>query len=175
MNKILIVVDMQNDFLYDALANKEGASLVPKMRDKIKDYLEEGYKVVFTRDTHNENYMETEEGKNLPIPHCIKGTIGWQISDYFKEFITNETEIFDKVTFGSDKLYNYLSNNNFDEIELIGVCTDICVIVNAMTIKTFAKEAVINVHKNLCAGTTIENHEIALKAMSNCQINIVED
>ncbi len=174
-NKLLIVVDMQNDFLFGALANKEGIVIIPQMRDEIRQYREDGNTVVFTRDTHAENYMETEEGKNLPVPHCIKGTKGWEITSYLKEFIDEDTEVFDKVTFGSDELYNYLDNfgYGFDEIKLVGVCTDICVIANAVLAKTACPNTHIVVDASLCAGVTPESHETALKAMEALQIEVI--
>ncbi len=174
LNKLLVVVDMQNDFLFDALENKAGTAIIPQMRDKIRAYREEGHTVVFTRDTHFENYMETEEGKNLPVPHCIKGTHGWEITDYLKEFIKEDTEVFDKVTLGSDALYNYLDNHGheFDVIELVGVCTDICVIANAVLAKTACPNAHIVVDASLCAGVTPESHDTALKAMESLQIEV---
>lgn len=173
-NKLLIVVDMQNDFLFDALKNKEGAALIPQMQDKIREYMEDGYEVVFTRDTHADNYMETEEGKNLPVPHCIKGTHGWEIVDSLKEFVTEDTKVFDKVTFGSDGLYKYLETygHKFDEIEFIGVCTDICVISNAVLAKTACPNTHIVVDASMCAGVTPEAHETALKAMESLQIEV---
>jgi nicotinamidase-related amidase len=171
-NKLLIVVDMQNDFLFDALKNKVGAALIPQMQDKIREYMEDGYEVVFTRDTHAYNYMETEEGKNLPVPHCIKGTHGWEIVDSLKEFVTEDTKVFDKVTFGSDGIYKYLETygHKFDEIELIGVCTDICVISNALILKSLLPEIDVYVYDDLCAGLSPEAHEAALTVMKDCQI-----
>ena len=173
-NKLLIVVDMQNDFCFGALANPMAVSVIPQIVDEIKAYKSEGNKVVFTRDTHAENYMETEEGKNLPVPHCIKGTKGWELVDYIKELVTDEDEVFDKVTFGSDGLYNYLDNygSSFDEIELVGVCTDICVISNAVLAKTACPNAHIVIDAGCCAGVTVESHETALNAMKALQMEV---
>lgn len=177
-NKLLGVIDMQNDFLFGTLANKAGVAIIPQMMDEIRQYREEGNTVIFTRDTHDENYLETEEGKNLPVPHCIKGTKGWEITDYLKEFITADTKVFDKSTFGSSKLFNYLaylreSGHVFDEIKLVGVCTDICVIANAIIAKTACPNTHIVVDASLCAGVTPESHEIALKAMEALHIEVI--
>ena len=171
MKKILVVVDMQNDFISGVLGTPEAKSIVPKVKEFIDNYDGD---IVYTQDTHYENnYLETQEGKNLPIKHCIKYTEGWEICKELEPFKSDDISY--KASFGSPDLAERIADYMYDQVDIVGLCTDICVIVNAMTIKTFAKEAVINVHKNLCAGTTIENHEIALKAMSNCQINIVED
>lgn len=174
MNKLLIVVDMQNDFLFDALANKEASAIVPALRDKIKKYKDEGYTIVFTRDVHEKNYLHTEEGKNLPIEHCIRNTKGCEIIDYLKEFIDNNVKVFDKDTFGSKRLFKWLEicDINFTEIELVGVCTDICVISNAIIAKTVRPNAHIVVDASCCAGVTPESHDNAINAMKSLHIEI---
>lgn len=174
--KLLIVIDMQNDFLTGALRNEEGIKIIPSVVKKIKEYKENDDLIIATRDTHFENYLETQEGKNLPFIHCIKGTKGWEIEDSIKEAL-GEVKIFDKLTFGSKELGFYLKEHyeniqNDLEIELVGVCTDICVISNAMIIKANLPEARITVDSSLCAGVTIESHLTALKAMEMCQIKI---
>lgn len=171
MKKILVVVDMQNDFIDGALGTKEAVAIVPAVKKKIQEF--EG-KVLFTRDTHEENYMETQEGKNLPVPHCIKGTKGWQIRRELEELRTEAA--IDKVTFGSEDLGMLLKEMNHREtiesITLIGLCTDICVISNAMLIKAFLPETPIIIDAACCAGVTPESHKNALAAMKVCQIAV---
>ena len=171
MQNILIVVDMQNDFIDGTLGTKEAVAIVPKVEEKIRNF--DG-KVFFTRDTHETYYLETQEGKNLPVPHCIRGTDGWQIR---KELdVLRKTEPIDKETFGSTDLAGELVTINEDEeigsITLVGLCTDICVISNAMLLKAFLPETPIIVDASCCAGVTPKSHETALDAMRMCQINI---
>ena len=173
MQNILLVIDMQNDFIDGALGTPEAVAIVPKVREKIRNF--DGT-VLFTRDTHGENYMETQEGKNLPVPHCIRGTEGWQIRPELEEL--RVTEPIDKGTFGSDELGKILRDLNDEDpigiITVIGLCTDICVISNALLAKAFLPEVPIEVDASCCAGVTPESHENALKAMASCQIRIVE-
>ena len=173
MQNILLVIDMQNDFIDGALGTPEAVAIVPKVREKIRSF--DGT-VLFTRDTHGENYMETQEGKNLPVPHCIRGTEGWQIRSELEEL--RVTEPIDKGTFGSDELGKILRDLNDEDpigtITVIGLCTDICVISNALLAKAFLPEVPIEVDASCCAGVTPESHENALKAMASCQIRIVE-
>lgn len=168
--KILIVVDMQNDFIDGALGTSEAVSILPKVIDKIKNF--KGA-VFATRDTHDENYLKTQEGANLPVPHCIIGTKGHEIHEDIMKLIS--TTPFDKVTFGSTDLAEYLKNVrlNIEEIELVGLCTDICVISNALLIKATLPEVKISVCSELCAGVTPLSHQNALEAMKMCQINII--
>ena len=172
MQNILLVIDMQNDFIDGALGTPEAVAIVPKVREKIRNF--DGT-VLFTRDTHGENYMETQEGKNLPVPHCIRGTDGWQIRPELEEL--RVTEPIDKGTFGSDELGKILRDLNDEDpigiITVIGLCTDICVISNALLAKAFLPEVPIEVDASCCAGVTPESHENALKAMASCQIRIV--
>lgn len=168
--KILIVVDMQNDFIDGALGTKEATEIVKNVKNKIDLYRKNGDTVIFTRDTHGENYMETMEGKNLPVPHCIKGTKGWEISS---KLSIADSKIIDKPTFGSTELSEYLKTlSNIEEIELIGLCTDICVISNTLLIKAAMPEMKISVDSACCAGVTPESHENALNAMKMCHIEI---
>ena len=173
MQNILLVIDMQNDFIDGALGTPEAVAIVPKVREKIRSF--DGT-VLFTRDTHGENYMETQEGKNLPVPHCIRGTDGWQIRPELEEL--RVTEPINKGTFGSDELGKILRELNDEDpigiITVIGLCTDICVISNALLAKAFLPEVPIEVDASCCAGVTPESHENALKAMASCQIRIVE-
>lgn len=166
--KYLIVVDMQVDFITGVLGSKEAEAIVPSVVEKVKSF--DG-KVIFTRDTHFDNYMQTQEGKKLPIPHCIKDTDGWQICDELKPYA--ETVI-DKVTFGSMELPEILkdSKESIDEIVLCGLCTDICVISNAMIIKAAFPEVKLTVDASCCAGVTVDNHHTALSAMKAVQIEI---
>ena len=172
MQNILLVIDMQNDFIDGALGTKEAVAIVPAVKAKTENF--DGT-VLFTRDTHETCYMETQEGKNLPVPHCIRGTDGWQIRPELDALRT--TEAIDKPTFGSKELGTILTEmNEKDEIgsiTLIGLCTDICVISNAMLVKAFLPEVPIIVDSACCAGVTPESHENALKAMQVCQIKVV--
>ncbi len=172
MQDILIVVDMQNDFIDGALGTKEAVAIVPKVREKIQQF---NGTVLFTRDTHGPNYLQTQEGRNLPVEHCIKDTDGWQIN--FELDALRKTEPIDKVTFGSAELGFKLAEMNAEEpigsITLIGLCTDICVISNAMIVKAFLPEVPVRVDASCCAGVTPESHENALAAMKCCQIEIV--
>lgn len=169
--KVLIVVDMQNDFIDGALGTKEAVAIVPNVKKKISEFDGE---VFFTRDTHHENYMETQEGKKLPVEHCIEGTDGWEISGELKNLIKNEP--INKPTFGSSELGQMLvelnEKENIDSIELIGLCTDICVISNAMLIKAFLPEVPIIVDSSCCAGVSVESHLRALETMKVCQIDV---
>ena len=171
MRDILIVVDMQNDFIGGALGTKEAVAIVPAVKAKIEGFKGEVY---FTRDTHPENYMETQEGRNLPVPHCIKGTEGWQIRPELDAL--RKTEAIDKPTFGSRELGELLLKLNEKEaissITLIGLCTDICVISNALLAKAFLPEVPVSVDSACCAGVTPETHENALAAMKMCQIKV---
>lgn len=171
MQDILIVVDMQNDFIDGALGTDEAVAIVPKVADKIRNF---SGRIIFTRDTHGEDYMDTQEGKNLPVPHCIKETEGWQISPMLQELCKEDP--IDKVTFGSESLASILKKaneeNSIGSITLIGLCTDICVISNALLIKAFLPEVPMVVDASCCAGVTPESHRNALAAMKTCQIKI---
>lgn len=168
---ILIVVDMQKDFIDGSLGTKEAKEIVGNMKNLIDNF---HGKIIYTADTHYDNYLETQEGKNLPVKHCIKGTDGHKI---YNELYKNECEIIEKVTFGSSKLIerlNTINNKNpIDTITLAGLCTDICVISNALTIKTFFPEIKIKVASSCCAGVSVQSHNNALEAMKVCQIEII--
>ena len=171
MQDILIVVDMQNDFIDAALGTPEAQAIVPRVLDKIKNFKGS---IIFTRDTHQSNYMDTQEGKNLPVPHCIEGSEGWQIREGLLGH--GEIAIIDKPTFGSAELGKLLLELNKKEaigsVCLIGLCTDICVISNAMLIKAFMPEVPVSVDAACCAGVTPQTHLNALAAMKMCQISI---
>lgn len=176
MKKILVVVDMQNDFTSGVLGNPECEAAVVKIVDVING--EEYDQIYLTRDTHNENYLETQEGKNLPVVHCIENTDGWQIRPEIMGVLMNKNyKIIDKPTFGSVYLANllreeYFLEQNEVEISLVGVCTGICVISNAMLLKAALPEAKITVIEKACACVTPESHKTAIDAMKMCQINI---
>lgn len=169
--KYLVVVDMQNDFIDGALGSDEAVGIVPNVKDKIETF--EG-KIIYTRDTHQEDYMNTQEGRNLPVKHCIEGTDGWQIKDIL---CTDNMVVFDKVTFGSVQLGEYLKaqakKETIESITFIGLCTDICVISNAMLTKAFLPETKLIVDSKCCAGVSVESHNNALNAMKVCQIEII--
>lgn len=172
MQNILIVVDMQNDFIDGALGTKEAVSIVPHVVQKIKNF--DGT-VLFTRDTHEETYMDTQEGKNLPVPHCIRGTQGWQICPEVEAL--RKTKAVDKATFGAKDLVSVLESEHqrdpIAQITLVGLCTDICVISNALLIKAFLPETELVVDAACCAGVTPESHRTALNAMRACQVRII--
>lgn len=169
-NKILIVVDMQNDFITGALGSKDAEMIVPCVFAKVKSNMLDGHAVLFTRDTHQENYMDIQEGKKLPIPHCIEGTPGWEVIPELKDFATM---CLDKPTFGSIDLPHLVAS--YDEIELCGVCTDICVVSNALVLKANHPEKKIVVDGRCCAGVSPERHKAALATMKSCQIEVIND
>ena len=174
MGNYLIVVDMQQDFINGSLGTAEAEQIVPKVQQKISDF--DGT-ILFTRDTHQENYLSTREGKFLPVEHCIKPQEGWQIDSRLNELAeTKATRIFDKPTFGSVELAQYLVAENEKEpissIEVIGLCTDICVVSNALLIKAFLPETDLIVDASCCAGVTPRKHQAALETMESCQIII---
>ena len=163
--KTLIVIDMQNDFIDGSLGTAEAVAIVENVKNKIQEYKDRGDEVIFTRDTHQENYMETNEGKHLPVVHCIEGTPGWEIRD---GLYVEGADIINKPSFG----YTGWSDYDFEEIELVGLCTDICVASNALILKALFPEIKIAVDASCCAGVTVESHEAALKTMAMCQIEI---
>ena len=173
--EILVVVDMQKDFVDGALGTKEAVEIVPQVVRRVADGTERGETVIFTRDTHEENYMDTQEGRKLPVPHCIRDTDGWQIIDQLQEY-ADKTQPIDKPTFGSVDMCSALQIVNqqmpIRKVTLIGLCTDICVISNAMMIKAFMPEVEVAVDARCCAGVTPESHKNALEAMKMCQITI---
>ena len=172
MRKILIVIDMQNDFIDAALGTKEAVSIVEAVKDKICSYAPEN--VIATMDTHGENYMETQEGKYLPVPHCIKGSEGWKIRSDIAALLEG-AKIYEKPTFGSTALaadLKELSGREEIELELVGLCTDICVASNALLLKAFMPEVKISVDAACCAGVTPEKHLAALETMRSCQIQV---
>ena len=173
--KVLAVIDMQNDFIDGALGTAEAQAIVPGVIEKIKGF--DG-RVLATRDTHGEDYLDTEEGRNLPVVHCVRDTKGWQIHPEIAALLTEQP--IDKPTFGSLGLGQVLSayhkqQEPIESITLIGVCTDICVISNALLLKAYLPEVPVTVDASCCAGVTPETHRQALEAMKVCQINIVNE
>lgn len=168
--KVLVAVDLQNDFINGALGTAEAAAILPRAERKIRSF--EGL-VLFTRDTHTEDYLNTREGKALPVPHCIRGSHGWQLA---ARLLPYASEVIDKPTFGSTALGERLRALNEDapieSITLIGLCTDICVISNALLLRAYLPEIPIIVDAACCAGVTPESHHTALAAMRACQIII---
>ena len=171
MAKVIVIVDMQYDFIDGSLGSAEAQAIVPTMIKRLKEYESEQPLVIFTKDTHKENYLETQEGKNLPVKHCIKDTFGWQISS---KLDVADSVVIDKPTFGSTKLMEYLlSKQNISEIQLVGLCTDICVISNAFLLKAALPEVLISLDSRCCAGVTPESHNRALESMKTCQIMVI--
>ena len=168
--KLLVVVDMQADFIDGALGTPEAAAILPNVRARVARARAQGEAVAFTRDTHRADYLSTQEGKRLPVPHCIEGEPGWQIAEGLRE---EGDACFDKPCFGSVPLAQYAAEQKFAEAELIGVCTDICVISNALLLKAFCPEMRVSVRADCCAGVTPAAHATALAAMRACQIDIV--
>ena len=173
--KVLVVIDMQNDFISGALKNDMAQEIVPRMASYIKNF--EGI-TIFTRDTHGSDYMETMEGKNLPVPHCIAGTEGWEVH---KDLLAacegkeNNCFVFNKPTFGyAAELAKFIKefNQPITEIEFCGTCTDICVISNVLGMKEHMSEVKITVHADMCAGLSLATHQAALEVMRSCQVNI---
>lgn len=169
--KILVVIDVQNDFVDGRLGTKEAIDMIPSLKEKIKNFDGE---IIYTMDTHDDNYLNTQEGRKLPVKHCIKGSNGWEIREgIYKE----NCKIFEKAGFGSGNLVEYLKNLNekeqIESIEFVGICTDICVVVNALMIKGFLPEVELIVDSKCCAGVTPQSHNSALETMKMCQIEIL--
>lgn len=171
--KVLCVIDMQKDFIDGALGTVEAQKIVEPLAKFIEENRDEYY-IVATRDTHGENYMETNEGRHLPVPHCIKGTEGWQINPLIAKAIGN-APIYDKPNFGisAEEWKKTLYPTEVTEIVLAGLCTDICVVSNALALKTAYPEIPVKVMKDLCAGVSPASHEAALTTMGMCQVEII--
>ena len=169
MSRLLVVVDMQKDFVDGALGSPEARSIVPNVLDKVKAYRDAGDEVVFTLDTHFDDYMDTMEGKKLPVVHCVKGTPGGALVPELREVPGTR---FEKNTFGSTALMEYVQERPDESVMLIGVCTDICVISNALLVKAAIPEVPVLVDSSCCAGVSPESHENALNAMKMCHIAV---
>lgn len=170
MKKAFIVIDMQVDFVTGSLGTEEAKKIVPLLHQKLQKEREQKTRIIFTKDTHGENYLDTQEGKKLPVKHCIRGAKGWEIVEELQEFAG---EILEKPTFGATELPKLVEDA--DIIELAGLCTDICVISNALLLKAYFPEKVIQVDSTCCAGVTPESHRNALEAMKMCQIDVMEE
>lgn len=173
MKRILVVVDMQKDFVDGSLGTAEAQSILDRVREKIQSYPKEN--VYATLDTHQKDYLNTQEGRFLPVEHCIEGTEGWMLHERIRDLLTGAV-IVTKPGFGSLTLAEMLKKENEKEpisLELIGLCTDICVITNALVLKTFMPEVPISVDASCCAGVTPFKHEAALETMRSCQIEVV--
>ena len=172
MKKVLVVVDMQNDFIDMALGTKEAVEIIPNVIKEIEDTKYE--QVIATLDTHQDNYLETLEGKYLPVTHCVKGTKGWQINEEIDEALKNRNaKYIEKPTFGSLDLQEYFKETRPEEITFVGLCTDICLVSNALLTKATLYTSEVNVVKEATAGVTPELKEAALKTMQSCQIHIL--
>ena len=181
--KVLVVVDCQNDFIDGSLANEEAQKRLPKIIEKINKEKENGSLIICTRDTHGENYLSTLEGKKLPIPHCIENTRGWELNEEIKKAIPSNAIILNKKTFGSRELVDFfrynrkfcntIINSEEVEIEICGFVTSICVVSNALLLRTFFPNTKITVDMNCCAGLTKEDHRAAAIVMRNCQIDLI--
>ena len=170
MKELLVVVDMQKDFIDGSLGTKEAQAIVEPVCEKIRSFNGD---VIYTRDTHSENYLDTLEGKNLPVKHCIKDTEGWQIQKDVYEAGSGKTLcVIDKPVFGSVELTEIAFIGRYEKVTLIGLCTDICVVTNALLLKTKLKEIPVAVIENLCAGVTPQSHKAAVETMKMCQVII---
>ncbi len=172
MKKALVVVDMQNDFVTGCLGTKEAQAIIPKLKETVEDF--EG-DVYFTQDTHSEDYLKTQEGKRLPVTHCVKGTEGWQVVPELNSCLKSDKVkgTFWKPVFGSVDLAETIRKEKYDEVYLCGVCTGICVLSNAILIKAFDSEVRVAVLADLCACVTPESHHTALEAMRTAQVDII--
>ena len=172
MKKLYVVVDMQKDFIDGSLGTKEAQEMLPHMAERLAELqAREDTDIVFTMDTHDSDYLETQEGKTLPVQHCIKGTDGWQIVEVLQEFAEKAVAIVEKPSFGYTGWQKIAAG--YDEITMGGLCTDICVISNAMLLKAFLPEIKIRIDSTCCAGVTAESHINALNAMKMCQMEII--
>lgn len=167
MKKTLIVIDMQNDFISGSLGSPEALAIVDRVRRKIRSYADRGDEIIFTRDTHEEDYLESNEGRHLPVKHCIKGSKGWELAD---GLYVEGAKIVDKPNFGFLGWKDY----ELEEVELVGLCTDICVLSNALILKAQYPEISVSVDASCCAGASPEGHRAALANMKSCQVSVKE-
>ena len=172
MKRLYVVVDMQKDFIDGSLGTKEAQEMLPRMAERLAEIqARKDTDIIFTMDTHGSDYLETQEGKKLPVQHCIKGTDGWQIAEVLQEFAENAVAIVEKPSFGYTGWQEIAAG--YDEITLGGLCTDICVISNAMLLKAFFPEIRLRIDSTCCAGVTAESHNNALQSMKMCQMDII--
>lgn len=169
--KILIVIDVQNDFVTGSLGTPEAQAVVPNIVKKVEEYRSRDDVIIFTTDTHYDDYLETPEGKKLPVSHCIVGTSGYEIIPELNVELSTMEKIYPKNTFGYR--WNISHWICCYDVEIIGVCTDICVVTNALVLKTHYPDIEITVDASCCAGTSLEKHKAALEVMKSCQINVI--
>lgn len=167
MKKVLLVIDMQKDFIDGALGSADAQEIVPAVKERISAYVGAGHPIIFTKDTHFDNYMETNEGKHLPVPHCIKNTDGWQIPD---DIYVEGCQVIEKPNFGSVAWTDYKDVMEADSIELVGLCTDICVMSNALILKALRPEARVSVNLRCTAATSAEAFSASLTIFRSCQV-----
>lgn len=180
MKELLVVVDMQNDFITGVLGTEDAKAIVPRVCERIKDWQGD---IIMTRDTHHDNYMDTSEGKMLPVPHCIQNSNGWQINEDVQKSFSEKNgagsghffAVINKPTFGSSVLANIAGDEQYDRVVLCGVCTDICVLNNAMLVRAILPESEIVVDAACCAGVSPESHRTALAAMVPCNIKVINN
>lgn len=172
MKQMLVVVDMQNDFIGGTLGSGQAEAIVPRVTEKIRAAREAGWTVAFTLDTHDDGYLQTQEGEKLPVAHCVKGTEGHRLHSKIAAQARENDLYFEKPAFGSVALAEYLRQGTWDRVELVGLCTDICVISNALLIKAFCPETAVAVDAACCAGVTEKSHLTALRAMGACQVEV---
>lgn len=172
MKRVLVIVDVQNDFVDGALGTKEAQEIIPYVIEEINSDYDSIY---VTLDTHDSNYMESLEGKYLPVPHCIKNTDGWKLNPSIEEALSKkEYKVIEKPTFGSQALVQMITADEPSEVTLVGLCTNICVISNALLLRAALYNTPIRVIKNACAGVTVDKHNAALEVMKSCQIDVIE-
>ena len=171
MKKVIVAIDMQNDFIDGSLGTKEAQAMLPRLVAKLAREREAA--LIFTQDTHDASYLETQEGKQLSVAHCIKPSQGWEIAPALAPYVARAAAVIEKPAFGSLALPEAVRSLGPEAIELTGLCTDICVIANAMILKAAFPEIPISVDASCCAGVTPDSHENALAAMKMCQVRIV--
>lgn len=172
MKKLLIVVDMQNDFITGTLGTPQAQAILPAVKAKIENRRQGGWTVLFTRDTHSADYLSTQEGQYLPVAHCIEGTQGHLIAE---DLNTEGCQVLDKPNFGSLELADLAAKGDYAEVELCGLCTDICVVSNALILKAAIPETTVSVDARCCAGVTAESHQAALLIMKMCQVKVINE
>ena len=176
--RFLIVVDMQKDFIDGSLGTAEAVAIVPAVAERIRAARAAGETVIATLDTHGEDYLDTAEGRKLPVRHCIRGTEGWRLDPVIDAALGEDAVRVEKPTFGSVRLPELVAEEAAGaerlSVELVGLCTDICVVSNALLLKAYFPEAALSVRRGCCAGVTPERHEAALTTMASCQVEIIE-
>lgn len=172
MSKCLVVIDFQNDFVDGSLGSEQAIAIADNVRKKIETRRQEGYDIIFTLDTHGPDYLQTNEGRHLPVEHCIRGTYGHDLYPCVAQVREETDYIIEKPSFGSIELFTYLQSHPYDEIELVGVATDICVLSNAVLAKTAQPEANVKADAACMAGTSPETHDAAIRVLGSLQVEI---